>query len=167
MKFYKLNNAMKRSSIELRPNCKQYKIGEFIGPNSILLLNNDFGVVKGNKWFDLIPFYGDPINFIISHKMKTLFKENNISGWDCFEIYIDKYSEKKYYVFQITSREAGKIINLDELNNYEDDYIKFDESTWDGSDFFTLKNTGITACTKKVKDLLGKNNITNVEISVL
>lgn len=33
--------------------------------------------------------------------------------------------------------------------------------------FFTLKNTGITACTKKVKDLLGKNNITNVEISVL
>jgi len=65
---------MKRSSIELRPNCKQYKIGEFIGPNSILL-----------------------------------------------------------------------------LNNYEDDYIKFDESTWDGSDFFTLKNTGITACTKKLK----------------
>jgi hypothetical protein len=58
-------------------------------------------------------------------------------------------------------------LNLKRLNNFEDDYIDFDTKTWDGSDIFNLDETGIIACTKKVKDILTKHKFTNVEIENL
>lgn len=95
--------------------------------------------------------------------MKNLIISNNLSGIWTFPILINNHPDKKYYGFAIASI-AGKILNLDQRNNYGEDEIKFDINTWDGSDFFSLDETLIVACTSKVADLLTKNKFTNLEI---
>jgi hypothetical protein len=60
---------------------------------------------------------------------------------------------------------AGKIENLERLNNLEDETIEFNTSSWDGSDIFYLQDTLCLICTPKVKDILEYNKITNISFT--
>lgn len=129
--------------------------------------NNEFRKSKlfvkesGVIFYDILRFT-DSGNFAISNKVKKILEENDISGWSCFPIEIENYPNERYFAFQLTSKRAGKILNLEALNNYEEDCIKFEKSTWDGSDLFTLDNTATVICTPRIKELFEKEKITNV-----
>jgi hypothetical protein len=109
--------------------------------------------------YDLLSFNNCTFE-AISFKFKKVLEENGLIKWKCFPIQIESISEQ-YFVFYDLSV-AGNILNLEKVNDYEED-IKFDISTWDGSDIFHLKNTLCTICTEDVKNVLEKNKITNVK----
>jgi hypothetical protein len=142
-----------------------YEFSYVLDSNTNLIHENEFYVDQGKNWFDIVRFQDIP-NFAISQKVKDLFEENNITGWTCFPIIIKDYSDKSYYGFQILSK-AGKILNLEKLSNYIDKYHEFDISAWNGSEIFTLEETGITACTGKVKELCENAKITNIKFDRL
>jgi hypothetical protein len=164
--FYKLDSKISygRSPIKIEAII-EYDTLKNITKESPLVKENTFNVVSGTKWFDFLPF-NNSFDYAISEKVKNTLEANGITGIWYFPIIIENYPDKIYYCFAITSI-AGKILNLKRLNNFEDDYIDFDTKTWDGSDIFNLDETGIIACTKKVKDILTKHKFTNVEIENL
>jgi hypothetical protein len=142
-----------------------YEFSYVLDSDTNLIYENEFYVDQGKNWFDIVRFQDIP-NFAISQKVKNLFEENNITGWTCFPIVIQDHSDKSYYGFQILSK-AGKILNLEKLSNYIDKYHEFDINTWNGSEIFTLEETGITACTSKVKELCENAKITNIKFDRL
>lgn len=167
-KFYKITKGIKKSdTVHLSPKSgysDDADINRILRMKTPLILENRFEVGTGKKFYDLVRFM-DAGNFAISDKVKLLLKENNVSGWDCFPIIIENHEEKKYSAFQLSSNIAGKILNLEQLNNYEEDFIKFDQNTWDGSDLFTLENTAVLVCTQRVKDVLEEGKVTNIEFT--
>lgn len=160
-------------SIELVPGQGQirieaevdYEFSYVLDGNTNLINENHFYVDQGKNWFDIVRFQDIP-NFAISQRVKNLLEENDIKGWTCFPIVIRDNTDKTYYGFQILSK-AGKILNLKKLSNYVDEFVEFDINTWDGSEIFTLEDTGITACTHKVKELCEKAMITNIKFKRL
>ena len=163
--FYNIDTSIKLDCIRISPTT-DYDPRYVLNKNTELKVKNNFIKSEGKKWYDTIPFL-DAANFAISNKFKSVLEENNITGWSSFPICINNYEKEDYYAFQIISKRAGKILNLEKLNNYEDEYIKFDLESWDGSDIFTLEKTGITACTEKVKTIIEQNNLSNIEARLL
>jgi hypothetical protein len=157
--FYKIREGTKSNTIRVSP-LANYDVGGLLSNETPLIRNNIFRVKMGSKWYDIITFL-DGVNFAISKKVKELLEEYKITGWSCFPIIIQGAEEKEYYAFQILS-EAGRILNLETLNNYEEEFVKFDITTWNGTDFFTLEETGIAVCVPKVKELIEKAKITNI-----
>lgn len=117
-------------------------------------------VTEGSKLYDIVGFQ-DTSNFAISEKLYNLLQEHHITGWRGYEIKIQGV-EKKYYGFQVVGR-CGKLERPKEAGFYTG--LKFDYYSWDKSDFFSPDETVRLFCTQKVRDLLKKNKITNVELS--
>lgn len=164
--FYRLNTRIYHGNSPIRIQALvEYDTLENITTKSPLIKNNIFKVMKGTKWVDFMPF-NNSFDFAISERVKIAFEASNITGVFYFPIILQNQPEKKYYCFGITSF-AGKILNLERTNNFEDDHIEFDISTWDGSDVFTLEETGLKVCTKRVVDILTFNNFSNVEYKLL
>lgn len=159
MKYIHFSLGNKKSAIEIKADTKYDQLEAFYNPH-ILKKNNTFKVYKGKKEFDLVG-YQDPYNFAISGKVKDLLLKNNITGWDCYPIIIEGINSD-YYGFHITGK-AGPITSLDEDGDPMHDRTEFDISTWDGSDIFSLENTAIKVCIIKVKEILEKAKITNIE----
>ena len=67
------------------------------------------------------------------------------------------------YYLPIIISIAGPILNLDALNSYETENVEFDRSTYDGSNIFSLENTLLFVCDEKVKNILEKQEITNLK----
>lgn len=146
----------------IRPQPKiQYDTLALLSVDSKLRENNNFYIVKGKKETDFIQFY-DSQCFAISESVKKVFKEENVTGWDCFPIIIDGTS-KLYYAF-INASEAGVVTNRASVNNGETNRLKFEMSSWDGSDIFHLKDTLINVCTARVKEILEKKKFKNIDI---
>lgn len=164
--FYQLQSKISygRSPVKIEAFI-EYDTLENISLNSPLIENNKFKYIKGTKWFDFLPF-NNSFDFAVSKNVKDTLEENNITGLSFFPILIENHEDKHYFCFAVTSI-AGKILNLEKLNDYEDDYTEFDINTWDGSDIFNLNETGIFVCTKRVKDILTKKKFTNVEFKIL
>jgi hypothetical protein len=158
--FYRIDGAYKKSAVRIQP-LEEYDTLKILDKTSRLNSNSIFKIKEGKKIFDIIQFY-DSSNFAISDRVKKVLEENNISGWSCFKIKIDGINEN-YYVFQNISK-AGRILNLDAINNYETENREFDKNTWDGSDIFNLENTLLNIVTPKVKEVLEKAKVTNLEI---
>lgn len=161
--FYRFRPEDKKGCIRIKAGI-EYDTLKLIAEESPLIKSNQFTVAAGSKWFDLVQFE-DSMNFAISEKMKEALTQNHISGWDCFPIVIER-APQKYFGFQ-TLGGAGPILNLEALNNYETDVTEFDLSTWDGSDIFSLEETLLHACTPKVKQVLEKAEISNLEMFAL
>jgi hypothetical protein len=157
--FYKIRAGTKSNTIRVSP-LADYDVNYALNNETPLIRENIFVVKMGSKWYDIITFL-DGSNFAISKKVKELLEEHKITGWDCFPIIIQGAEDKEYYGFQILSK-AGRILNLEALFKYEEEFIKFDISTWNGTDIFTLEKTAITACVPKVKELIEKAKITNI-----
>lgn len=115
---------------------------------------------EGSKSFPILRLQ-DPFNFLISeHLLNKLLKEN-ITGWTSFEVNIEGIDEK-YFCFQITGK-SGSIERPNKAGFITG--MKFDLSTWDGSDLFIPEGTMTIFCTKKVKVFFEKNKITNIEFN--
>ncbi len=164
--FYKFDAKISygRSSVTIEADT-EFDTLAHIDKSSELLKKNSFRVIKGKKWLDILPF-NNSTHFAISDRFKQIIDDNNLTGLKTFPISIQGHTEKCYNALIITSI-AGAIQNLEQLNNYEEENIRFDLDTWDGSDFFTLKDTLIFACTKQVAELLKKHKLTNLEIEEL
>ena len=164
--FFRLTTRISygRSPIQVDP-IEEIDSLKMLDLNTKLLSNSIFKVNKGKKWLDFIP-YESSGNFLISKNVKDILTSNNVQGISFFPTNIEVYPEKEYFGIIIISL-AGPILNLEKLNNYEEEEIKFDLETWNGTDFFTLQKTLIFAITKKVKNILEKEKFTNIEIEVL
>jgi hypothetical protein len=158
--FYMLDGAYKENAITIQSEVSYNTIKIFNGSNSEKIISN-FRIEDGNELNDIVQF-ADSSNFAISEKLKSILEINQITGWSCFPIKINGINEK-YYAFQNLSK-AGKILNLDEINNYTTKHRIFDLKTWDGSDIFNLDNTLINVISSKVKEILELSKITNAEI---
>ena len=158
-KFYSINDNLNNAAIRIYPARKElHNVNSLLDEKTYLKLENEFRLYSGKKWNDILP-WPDVGNIAISENIKDIFESYNLTGWSCFPIIIKNFPEKRYYAFQIISKRAGRILNLKALNNYEEDRVKFDENTWDGSDFFSLTDTAIIACTPIVKEIIEKQKI--------
>jgi hypothetical protein len=117
-------------------------------------------ITEGRKLYDIVGFQ-DTSNFAISERLYFLLKENHITGWKGYEISI-KGVDEKYYGLQVIGR-CGELEEPKEAGFYIG--FKFDCGSWDKSDLFSPDETVLLFCTKKVRDLLKKNKITNVELT--
>lgn len=158
--FYRISVYEKRGAITIETDI-DFDVSNHLPLDNPLIKSNLFRVSGGTKFYDLIQFTYSFGHFAISEKLKKLLEDNHIKGWTCFPIIIEGFDEK-YFVFQITSC-AGKILNLEAVNNYTDKNVKFDLATWDGSGIFTLEDTFTEVCTRQVKELIEKAKITNIE----
>lgn len=165
MELYRIRESLPKSSIRVLP-IDQYNLSELISRHSVFPLMNKVKIRMGTVWNDILPFT-DVGNFAISERIKKLLEDAELSGWSCDPIIIEGFNERPYFVFRITSDVAGEIMNIEELNRYETDRVQFDINTWDGSDFFTLKNTAIIACTSRVKDVFIGQKIKGLSFSLL
>ncbi|HNU34809.1 MAG TPA: hypothetical protein PKN75_14570 [Bacteroidia bacterium] len=129
--------------------------GEFIPPSIF-----EMRISEGKNLYDIIGFQ-DISNFAISEKVYNLLISNNITGWRSFDVSIKGVNEK-YFGFQVIGR-SGRLI-LPKTKGFYTGY-KFDQNTWDNSDFFSPEGTALLFCTQKVRDILQENGVTNIEIN--
>lgn len=163
MNFYKFRGAYSKNEARIQADV-EYDTQSFLGVETPLVYFNKFKVAQGKTLYDIVEFH-DSTNFAISEKLNNILLENNVTGWKSFPIVIDGRNES-FYAFQNLS-EAGPILNLDALNRYETEITEFDIKTWDGSDIFHLKDTGINVCTEKVMELIERNRVSNIKIRPL
>jgi hypothetical protein len=130
--------------------------------NESPLLKSDVIIKKarGKNWYDIIQF-DDSSFFVVSERVKELFVSKNITGLQLAKVNIVD-APVNYYLPIITSI-AGPILNLDALNAYETENVEFDRRTYDGSNIFSLENTLLFVCDEKVKNILEKQEITNLK----
>jgi hypothetical protein len=162
-KFYRLGSLYKKNAYKILPKF-QYNSLENLDKNSPLISENKFYIDSGGKKYDLINF-ADGHNFAISEKFKRVLEESKITGWSCFPIEIEDI-EDVYYGFQNLGQ-AGPILNLEALNNYETEIYAFDIDFWDKKDIFNFEKTLVNVCTQKVKEIIEKNKITNIELDLI
>lgn len=113
------------------------------------------------------------ITYLISDRMRDLLIDNNITGWECYEI--EMYDKKGnivsgYNGFSVTGK-CNDMVKIDFENIIKDkkrDYFEakgamFDIEKWDGSDIFKADRWRII--TKKVYELFKKHKITAIEMT--
>ncbi|MDP4203140.1 MAG: hypothetical protein Q8861_10615 [Bacteroidota bacterium] len=161
--FYTFQLGYRRSAIRIEAKVKYEIFGSFHDP-SFIIKNNIFKVDEGRKFFDLIG-YQYPWNFAISENCKSLLEQAEITGWTCYPIIIED-SNLRYFGFQVLGK-AGPITNVDEDGDPIHGCTEFNINTWDGSDIFCFENTAMIVCASKVKDIIEKAKITNVEFEDL
>lgn len=151
----------RRSAVHIE-SLVEYDI--FSDVHKTLKEHNRFRVYKGKKFFDLIGLK-DPWNFAISKKFKDFLELNNVTGWDCYPIIIEK-SDLQYYVFQVIAH-ANLLCKYDKDGDMKYGTIRVEKSSWDGSDIFLLGKGGIKVVSDKLRLLIEKAKITNVEFEEL
>jgi hypothetical protein len=129
----------------------------------------------GKKIYD-IAGSGYAIFDLFSNRTISILEDNQITGWKTYpcELYgWDRNRIEGYSIFSVTGRCAP--IDWSKSEKFIKDFyvpgggaadmlrgVYFGLDAWDGSDIFTAEGTVFTFVTQKVRDLLLKNNITNV-----
>ncbi|MEN3323958.1 hypothetical protein VP395_09485 [Mariniflexile soesokkakense] len=113
----------------------------------------------GNRFYDVL-FFDDGVNIVVSKRLFTLLKTNEITGWKTYPLNIKNVHEN-YYGFQIVGR-CGKLMEPKNEGFYKG--YKFDVETWDFSDFFSPKDTSLVFVNQKLKELFVENEITNIHL---
>lgn len=156
--FYRMSNAQKRGEAIL----------EFINKNleeSDLILGKfkdrqplKCKIALGKRLYDA-NFFNDGINSSISEKFFKALNDNDLKGWEVFNLEIEKTNDKRYGL-QIIGR-CGNLIKPEQKGFYVG--YEFDQETWDGSDFFCPEGTALIFCTERAKKILEDNGLTNIE----
>lgn len=111
---------------------------------------------------------------LISEKVYTLLMDNNISGWKGIPAVIHGHEDLKYYLLTVTGRcgsiDKKKTIIVNSTTLIHGQIAKayqglyFTEDNWDKTDIFVSEFINHIFVTEKVKTILEKNKVTNVEI---
>ena len=140
-------------------------------------------VLEGKKTGDTAFITG---YFAVSRRVKDIFEENNITGCEFIPMNCTEWHEKngktmdksgvEYYFMKVKST-CGLSLDIhgDECPHCEVcgslkylgmdfEGFAFDESKWDGSDIFVFENKdNQPIITEKIKKILAKEKLTNVE----
>lgn len=163
MNFYTIQLGQKRSQVRLRAKVK-YDMFKIYPELTFIKENNVFCVDEGKLFFDFIGDQG-PLKFM-SERVKNLIDENGITGLEFFPIIIEGI-DLKYYGY-VKKKQFNSLCEYDEDGDFIHGTIKVDMSSWDGkTDIFSIKDCGATVCTPRVKDILEKAKITNIEFEEL
>ncbi|GEM56081.1 hypothetical protein B0A58_00040 [Flavobacterium branchiophilum NBRC 15030 = ATCC 35035] len=163
MNFYTIHLGQKRSQVKLRVKVK-YDMFAIFPSLSFIKENNIFYVDEGNKFFDFIGDQG-PLEFM-SERTKSIIEKNKINGINFFPIILENY-DLKYYGY-VEEFKFNSLCEYDEYGDFIHGTIKVDMSSWDGkTDIFSIKDCGATVCTPRVKGILEKAKITNIEFEEL
>lgn len=112
-------------------------------------------------------------HILISDSLKLLFEENHITGWRSYPVVVyDKKGNQipGYNGFTVTGR-GGKMNYLKDKKDLPYDksrtqFIQWEQSQWDGSDFFGVKPLYILA-TSRVKKVFKSAKIKGVSLTPL
>lgn len=157
MKFTTIRLKHSRSEIQIE-SIKHYDIYSKI--STIAEFHNDFKIYKWNKFYDLIGLV-DPWNLAISEKFKSILEVNNIKGWKCYPIKIENVNTN-YFLLEIIGY-VGIVREYDKDGDRIYGTTEVETKTWDGSDIFHIGETGIRVCTPKLKEIIEKAKISNIE----
>jgi len=115
---------------------------------------------------------------LISERVANLLKENNITGWDTYDVafFGKKGPIDGYFGLTVAGRigpfKKDRVIVKKmppRLPGAPEYYARFgmylDESQWDGSDICTTKGTLCRFCNEKVKSLFEEHDITNISLT--
>jgi hypothetical protein len=160
MEFTTIRLAHKRSQILLKSKVKYDMFSK--GLDEFIVKNNIFSINEGKKFFDYIGDQG-PLQFM-SEKFKNLIEDNNIKGIQFYPIIING-TDFKYYYYK--ENQCSSIYDKDEDGDRIYGTFKVDMASWDGSDIFYLKDSGATVCNTRVKEIIEKAKISNVEFQDL
>ena len=124
--------------------------------------NNLFYIDEGDVFYDFIGDQG-PLRFI-SDKFKNLLENNGVKGVSFIPIKING-SNLQYYVLSET--EIDSICEYDSDGDRIYGTFQIDFTSWNGEEVFYLKGSGATVCSLRVKELIERNNISNVSFEDL
>lgn len=173
--FYFLNTKDGFAKAIQEEMARERRICEECGGIRVTHLENTHVSFRGSRKGN---YYTIPSHFMIDKKVKQLFEENKITGYELKDINIEgsyDFRDDGIQEMVITGR-AG---HLQKLTGEEFKAcstcgniierksgivgVTFDINKWDGSDIFLIDNfRGIPVVTQKVKDLLEKNKVKNV-----
>lgn len=162
MEFTTIMLGQKRSQIKLKSIVK-YDMFNIYPDLLFIKENNNFKADEGKKFFDFIGDQG-PLKFM-SERLKNLLEDNGITGLKFFPIII-KGIDLKYYGY-VKKNIINSIYKKDEDGDRIYGTFQVDMDSWDGSDIFSIKDCGATVCTLRVKEIIEKAKITNVEFEDL
>jgi hypothetical protein len=142
----------------------------FYGDYSSITFPLTYKIMLGSRLHDIVST-SYPCIVLINNKVKTIFEENQFTGYKTFPvIFLDKNNREihGYHGLSITGRagfdnfSSSEIIDKILITNqiirkYKGQYV--DE--WDGSDFFCPKHTTSTCVTPRVIETLRENRIKN------
>lgn len=119
--------------------------------------NNLFYIDEGDIFYDFIGDQG-PLRFI-SDKFKSLLETNDVKGLSFIPIRI-RDSKLQYYAF--TEAQIDSICEYDSDGDRIYGTFQIDFTSWNGEEFFCLKDSGAIVCSLRVKELIERNNISNI-----
>ncbi len=157
--FYILRSAQKKGAVILEFIDKELDNRDLF--SGTLKTNNPYNAkIAMQKHFYDANFFNDGLNIAVSERFIRILNDNNLKGWNTYDLKIMEYEEGHYYGLQIIGK-SGELDKPKKKGFYTG--YRFDHSTWDGSDFFSPKGTALVFCTEKVKNILIKNKVTNIE----
>ena len=158
MEFTTIVLENKSCSVIIKSNVKYDMFSIF--PDLLFIKeNNVFKVDEGNQFYDFIGDQG-PLKFM-SERFKNLLEDNAITGLDFFPKIIEN-SELKYFGF-VKKSTINSFCEYDEDGDSVYGTFEIDMDSWDGSDIFSLKDSGATVCTQRVREIIEKAKISNIE----
>ena len=143
--------------LQIEPVLKYYSY-KLLKKTDPIVLNSKYTIKKGTKQFDIITYFNWS-QFLISEKFKNVLEKNEFCGYECFPAEIIGLTCK--YFGWLNTSEAGPIVK----ESRETHEIWFDLKTWNNYDIFHLRDTFMNICTSEVKEMIEKENITNIEFS--
>ena len=173
-KFYVLWEKGMRGEVIAFPDnitLAEFDVSQFLR-NQLPDKEITFSASLGKKFFDFV-LVSPGLN-LISEKVYKLLMDNNITGWKGIPTIIHKHEDLKYYILTVTGRfgplDRSKTQIVDSTKLIYNQTVKanqglfFAEDNGGGSDMFVAEEVNHTFVTEKVKTILEKNKVTNVEI---
>lgn len=149
--------------------CGEYENYKF----PVIFLSKDSEYIKNNKKTDFLNTGYGGLIYAVSEKVVDVLSSNNITGWKTYPVEVYDRNENYiggYYGFTITGRCLALKPSLAEpyvkqypggpYNTYKGHPLNLDY--WDGSDIFLLQGTTFQFVSKKVKNIIKKNKLTNI-----
>ena len=155
MQYYGMKISSKRGVCTVVPEVK-YKDWELLLAESSLS-SPVLKIISGTKLDALIKFK-DPFNFLLSKKIVEKLDDYGLTGWSTYKVTIPTVSDE-FYGFQITGR--SNFIKKPDKGMVTG--IRFNQESWDKSDFFVPEGTAFKLCTERAKEALIALKIPKIE----
>jgi len=156
MKFFQLTLSTKKSPVSFQslvPYDEQLLArGEINFP-----LPLELRVAKGTRFYDILGL-NDPFNLVVSKNFLDAIVSHGLTGWETYPLVIENTREE-YHGFFIKGR-SGPLHRPPRPGFITG--MRFDISSWDGSDFFYPEGTFQLIVSQRAQEVLTKAKLTNV-----